>query len=257
MHHCVGATIGERSLDLVALRKVALDKSRPRIDCAAMAFAQIVKDRDFVAFIQQLFRANTADVTRAAGDENSHGRGKCSVICFESKANRRDGSPSPPSRNLLLTALHFDVGRAVRRRLRDGFALLFLKSSNHLQHATMFATRGEDFQTLFLRAPFQNVDVHVADAPAFHLEPARLVEVDGVGADQRISIIVDNVFFICLGNSESGSYRKVRPIRRGTHHMLTGKTTTEGVVVSASSLAVRVSGSAHLWYATRAGDSRF
>jgi hypothetical protein len=58
---------------LLAVRKVALDKSRSRIDCAAMAFAQIVKDRDFVAFIQQLFRANTADVTRAAGDENSHG----------------------------------------------------------------------------------------------------------------------------------------------------------------------------------------
>ena len=87
MHHCVGATIGERSLDLVALRKVALDKSRPPIDCAAMAFAQIIKDRDFVAFIQQLFRANTADVTRSASEENSHGRGKCSVIRFESKAN--------------------------------------------------------------------------------------------------------------------------------------------------------------------------
>src|SRR5437899_11167275 len=92
MHHCVGATIGERSLDLVALRQVALDKSRPRIDCAAMAFAQIIKDRDFVAFIQQLFRANTADVTRSASDENFHGRGKCSVIRFESKANGR-GAP--------------------------------------------------------------------------------------------------------------------------------------------------------------------
>ena len=89
--------------------------------------------------------------------------------------------------------------------MRDGFASLFLKSSNHLPHAMMLATRGEDFQTLFLRAPFQNVDVHVPDAPAFHLKPAWLVKVDGVGADQRISIIVDNVFFVCLGNSESGS----------------------------------------------------
>ena len=63
-----------------------------------MAFAQIVKDRDFVAFIQQLFRANTADVTRAAGDENSHGRGKCTVIHLESKANGSDGLPSRPAR---------------------------------------------------------------------------------------------------------------------------------------------------------------
>src|SRR6266446_2162200 len=85
MHHCIGATTGKSGLDLVTIRKIALDKSRPRIDCAAMAFAQIVKDRDFVAFIQQLFRANTADVTRAAGDENSHGREKCTVIRLESK----------------------------------------------------------------------------------------------------------------------------------------------------------------------------
>ena len=122
----------------------------------------------------------------------------------------------------------------------------------------MLATGSEDFQALFLRAPFQNVDVHVADAPVFHLKPARLVKVDGISADQSRPVIVDNVFFVCIGNSESGSYRKVRPIRRGTHHMLAGKTTAERVVVPASSLAVRVSGSAHIGYATRrAGDSRF
>src|SRR5438876_2630360 len=97
MHHSVGATAGERSLDLFTVGKVALDKSRPRIDCAAMAFTQIVKHCDFVAFIQQLFRANTADVTGAAGDENSHARGKCSVIRFESKTNRRNSSPTRPA----------------------------------------------------------------------------------------------------------------------------------------------------------------
>src|SRR5207248_5623073 len=87
MHHGIRTRTGESRLDLLAVRKVALDKSRPRIDCVPMAFAQIIKDRDFVAFIQQLFRANTADVTRSASEENSHGRGKCSVIRFESKAN--------------------------------------------------------------------------------------------------------------------------------------------------------------------------
>ena len=120
----------------------------------------------------------------------------------------------------------------------------------------MLATRGEDFQTFFLRTPFQNVNVHMADAPLFHLKPARLVEVDGVGADQRISIIVDNVFFFCVGNSESGPERKVRPIRRSTHHMRTRKPAAERVVAPASALAVRISGSAHIRYVTRAGDSR-
>ena len=142
--------------------------------------------------------------------------------------------------------------------MRDGFALLFLKSGDHLPRATMLATGSEDFQTFFLRAPFQNVNVHVPDAPAFHLKPARLVEVDGVGADQRISIIVDNVFFFCVGNSESGPERKVRPIRRSTHHMRTRKPAAERVVAPASALAVRISGSAHIRYVTRrAGDSRF
>ena len=141
--------------------------------------------------------------------------------------------------------------------MRDGFASLFLKSRDHLPHAAMLATRGEDLQTLFLRAPFHNVDVHVADAPAFHLKPARLVEVDGVSADQRSAIIVDNIFFVCIGNSESGSYRKVRPIRRGAHHMMAGKTTADRVIAPASSFAVGISGSAHIWYATPAGESWF
>src|SRR6266478_3268106 len=101
MHDGVGATTGKSRLDLLAVRQVAFDKFRPRIDCAAMPFAQIIKNRDFVAFIQELFRGNTADVTRAAGDENSHGRGKCTVICFESKANRSDkrGKRSRPAKN--------------------------------------------------------------------------------------------------------------------------------------------------------------
>src|SRR5438094_10359398 len=105
----------------------------------------------------------------------------------------------------------------------------------------MLATGSEDFQAFFLRAPFQNVNVHVPDAQLFHLKPARLVEVDGVGADQRISIIVENVFFFCVGNSESGPERKVRPIRRSTHHMRTRKPAAERAVAPASALAVRIS----------------
>src|SRR5213594_1379869 len=109
MHHSVGATAGERSLDLFTVGKVALDKSRPRIDRAVMTFAQIIKDRDFVAFIEQLFRANAADVTRAANKENFHPPGNC----------------GPPRR---VESKRGTFGRS----LRDGFALLFLKSCNHL-----------------------------------------------------------------------------------------------------------------------------
>src|SRR5262245_17242044 len=120
----------------------------------------------------------------------------------------------------------------------------------------MFATRGEDFQTLFIRAPFQNLDVYVADAPAFHLKAARLVKVDGVSANQRIPIIVDNVLFVCLGNSKSCSQGKMRPVRRGAHHVRTGKATAERIVVATSALPMRIGSGAHIGYATCTCDSR-
>src|SRR5437762_11544358 len=94
MHHGIRTTTGESRLDLLAARKVALDKSRPRIDCVAMAFTQIVKQCDRAAFIQQLFRAHTADATAAAADDNSHARGKCSVLRVESNAARRNRTPT-------------------------------------------------------------------------------------------------------------------------------------------------------------------
>ena len=119
----------------------------------------------------------------------------------------------------------------------------------------MLATRCEDFQTLFLRTPFQNVDVHVTNAPVSHLKPARLVKVNGVGADQGSPVIIDDVFFICIGNPESCPERKMRPIRRGTHHVGAGKPRPERVGAPASSLAMRVSGGAHIGYPTRAGES--
>jgi hypothetical protein len=85
MHHCVGTTTGESGLDLIAVPQVALDKLRPRIDCPAMAFAQIIKDRDFISLIQQLFGANAPDVTRAASEENLH----CPEIAASLAPNQR------------------------------------------------------------------------------------------------------------------------------------------------------------------------
>src|SRR5213076_36946 len=91
----------------------------------------------------------------------------------------------------------FKSKRTMRRRgLCDGFALFLLKSRDHLLHATMFAARCEHFQTLFLRSPLQDVDVHVTDAPTFHFQSTRFIQVYGIGPDECPSIIVDNVFLV-------------------------------------------------------------
>src|SRR5206468_6261997 len=144
-----------------------------------------------------------------------------------------------------------------QRRFRDGFALLFLNGCDHLPRAMVFAARGKHFQTLFVRAPLQNVNVHVADAPAVHIESARLVKVNGVRADQRSPVIVDHIFFAGIDKSEPRSEGIARPIRGGTQHVPAGEIFTERVLVAASSLKVCIGSSAHVWYATPAGESRF
>src|SRR5438128_12663476 len=103
----------------------------------------------------------------------------------------------------------------------------------------MLATRGEDFQALFLRAPLQNVDVNLTNTPVFHLEPAGFVKIDGVGADQGSAVIIDDIFFIRIGDSESGSERKTRPIGRGAHDVGARKAAIERVAAAAS-LAMRI-----------------
>src|SRR5438034_5683681 len=164
MHYGIGARAGKRSLNLQAVGQIAPNEVRPGIDCASMALAQVIEDGNLVTFIQQKLGANATDVARPPGKENSHGRGKCGGTRVKSKRS---------------------MGW---RGLRDGFALLFLNGCDHLPRAMVFAARGKYFQTLFVRAPLQDVNVHVADAPAFHLEPARLGKVNGVRADQRSSV---------------------------------------------------------------------
>ncbi len=129
MHDRIGPRTRKRSIDLRTIGQIAVDEVRPGIDGALVAFNQIVEDGHFVAFIQQKLGSNATDIARPAGDEDSHGRGKCSATRVKSKRS---------------------VGR---RGLRDGFALLFLKGCDHLPCAMVFAARGKHFQTLFLRAP--------------------------------------------------------------------------------------------------------
>src|SRR5437867_4257946 len=145
-----------------------------------------------------------------------------------------------------------------QRRFRDGFALLFLNGCDHLPRAMVFAARGKHFQTLFVRAPLQNVNVHVADAPAVHIESARLVKVNGVRADQRSPVIVDHIFFAGIDKSEPRSEGIARPIRGGTQHVPAGEILTERVVMAASPLKLGIGSGAHVWYATPTTcESRF
>src|SRR5439155_10862645 len=94
-----------------------------------------------------------------------------------------------------------------RSKIARRFCLSFSRGCDHLPYATMFATRGEHFQALFFRTPLQDVDVYMSDAPLLHLELAWLVQINGVGADQRIPIVVDNIFFVRLGDSKPCSER--------------------------------------------------
>jgi len=151
----------------------------------------------------------------------------------------------------------FKSKRTMRRRgLCDGFPLFLLKSCDHLLHATMFAARCEHFQTLFLRSPLQDVDIHVTDAPASHCQPARFIKVYGIGADECPSIIVDNVFLVRGGDAKPCAKRITRPIGCGTHHVAAGKIAADCVVESAS-LTMRIGSGAHVWYVARAANARF
>jgi hypothetical protein len=97
---------GKGSLDLLTIRKLALNENRPGINSAPMAFTQVVEDNNFMPVIQQELRANAPDIACAANHEDFHWRGKCSVIGSKSKATRRRFSAGyrtgglPPVANL-------------------------------------------------------------------------------------------------------------------------------------------------------------
>jgi hypothetical protein len=118
-----------------------------------MAFAKIIEDRSLMAFVEKYFRANAADVAGAANDENFHAPGKCGATHARSKGSARSD-------------------------LRDSLPFFLLETRDHLSDATMFGPRREHFQALYLRTPLQDIDIDVAYTPAFHVEAARLVEID-------------------------------------------------------------------------------
>src|SRR5262249_34877989 len=133
--------------------------------------------------------------------------------------------------------------------------LFLLQTGDHLPGATMLGAHGEHFEAFLLRSPLQDVDIHMPDAPAFHLEATRFIKVDSVGADERAAIIVDDILLISLGDSEPCAEREMRPIGSGAHHMLARKTRVKRVVASAP-FAMCISGGAHVLHALRAANRR-
>jgi hypothetical protein len=74
MHYGVRPSARKRRLDLFPVSQISLDEFRARVHCASMAFAKIIEDCGFMAFIEKQFGANAPDITGAANDENFHAR---------------------------------------------------------------------------------------------------------------------------------------------------------------------------------------
>ena len=123
---------------------------------------------------------------------------------------------------------------ASRRRLCDSLPSFFFKRRDHPPGTMVFGARAKHLQALFFRPPFQNSDVHMTDTPPFHGKAVCLVKIDRVGSNQSRSIIVDNVLLVGTGDPETCPEWKARPIGGGAHHLVAGKTFSEGVARSAS-----------------------
>src|SRR4029077_12833612 len=72
MHHRLWSqprqSVGRR----LSIGQIALDKFCPWINRVAMSLTQVIKNGDVVLLIEQHLRANAADVTGAADNENFH-----------------------------------------------------------------------------------------------------------------------------------------------------------------------------------------
>src|SRR5436309_10190043 len=98
----------------------------------------------------------------------------------------------------------------------------------------MFGPWCQHLDALFIRAPVQNIDIHLTHAPASHFQSRRLVKIDRVGADQSGAVVIDHVLFPRLDDFESGSEREARPVGSGTPNNSPGKIFADGVASSAT-----------------------
>lgn len=70
-------------------------------------------------------------------------------------------------------------------------------------HRAMFRPRSKNLQTFRIRSPLEDIDIDMPNAPSFHLEPTRLMEIDGIRPDKRGTVIINNVFFLRPDDSEA------------------------------------------------------
>jgi hypothetical protein len=59
--------------------RLCQNEFRPRVHRRAVAFREVVINRDLMAGVEEFFRANRTDMTGAAGDKNIH---TASVISY-------------------------------------------------------------------------------------------------------------------------------------------------------------------------------
>src|SRR5947209_18312804 len=114
----------------------------------------------------------------------------------------------------------------------------------------MFRTWNQHLHASLFGTPLQNVDVDIANAPAFHFEFARFVKIDGVGSDQGGSVIVNDVFLARAANSKPGPDWKHRPVRGGAHDETSRQVSAESVARTAFFL-LGVGGGSHIAHATQ------
>src|SRR5262249_48019084 len=91
----------------------------------------------------------------------------------------------------------------------------------------------------------------------FYFRATRLIKIDSVSSNQCVPIVVDDVFFVRIGEAKARSKRVSRPIRSGTQDLSTGKIGADRIVGSASSLVTSVRSRADLWNVLSTGESRF
>src|SRR6266487_1358914 len=74
MHDSVGFRLSDRRSYFRRIAQIALKKFGALIDGAAMSFAEIIENGDRMLFVEKQLRANAADVSGAANNENFHSR---------------------------------------------------------------------------------------------------------------------------------------------------------------------------------------
>src|ERR1051325_11689245 len=89
MHHRIGTSSRECHFDHISFLQISFEKARAPVQCGAMAFAEVIENRDLVPFIEQQLGTNAADVTSAADNKDFHASRKCDATLPKSKRTLR------------------------------------------------------------------------------------------------------------------------------------------------------------------------